>query len=227
MRKRIRQIGVQFTNSTVKIYSNYPSVELEVGHARDTSPYRVKINGDTIGCETIAKLIIDDKIYTFPDPFIEPTYQDPDWFDEKLAWRKSLGNDCFTVIEEALDSSEIISKFLDTPFTKDEEVQKKKMVIEMHISKDLYAKRKEREEAKKKREEEEKSKSKSISTGYSLNGTGTVKLTDVVSGSDWAPIRITANSLINAIEDRKDDKIIGSSAFSEDMTKDYIKKWQG
>ena len=189
---KIKSIGVQFSNSTVRMYMNDPVVELEMGSGRDTSPYRLKINGDTIGCETVAKLIIDDKIYTFADPYITPTYQDQGWGDEEVAWKRKLGLDCFSTIQEALGTN-MIDQFLDTPFPTDDVVQKRKRQIEMQISKELYEKRKEREEEKRreeKRREEEKKKLKENQQAYSLDpgygisagvGGGTVYIGDVIA----------------------------------------------
>lgn len=45
---KVKSIGIQFANGTVRMYLNEPEVELEIGKPDDTCPYRVKINGDTM-----------------------------------------------------------------------------------------------------------------------------------------------------------------------------------
>ena len=152
---KVNNLGIQYATGTVRMYLNDPVIELEIGSGIGTSKYRLKINGDTIGCETVAKLFIDGQVYTFSDPYIEPTYQDKDWSEEEVAWRKKLGLDCFMKIQETIGVN-IVDHFDNVPFTADDVIQKKKRQIEMQISKELYEKRKEREEEKRKREEEKK-----------------------------------------------------------------------
>ena len=186
---KIHSLGVQFTNSTVRMYLNDPQIQLEIGHGRDTSPLRLKINGDTIGCETIAKLIIDGKIHTFLDPYIIPVYKDKGWVEEEIAWKGKLGQDCFNAIQDALGGDGMISQFLDTPFPKDEDVQKRKRLMEMQISKELYEKRKEKEERERKeKEEQEKLKANQQSytvnpSDYSISEVGSIAINDVITGS--------------------------------------------
>ena len=162
---KVNNLGIQYATGTVRMYLNDPVIELEIGSGIGTSKYRLKINGDTIGCETVAKLFIDGQVYTFSDPYIEPTYQDKDWSEEEVAWRKKLGLDCFMKIQEAIGVN-IVDHFDNVPFTDDDVIQKKKRQIEMQISKELYEKRKEREEEKKLRENQQ-----GISVSQYGNGT--------------------------------------------------------
>ena len=150
---KIHSIGIQYANSSVRMYMNDPAIELRMGSEQDLSLYRLKINGDTMDCRDIAKLIIDGKIYTFTDPYIRPSYKDKGWSEEETAWKIKLGLDCFTTIQEALEPN-MLEQILEAPFPKDDEVQKRKRQMEMQISKDLYEKRKEKEELERKAQEE-------------------------------------------------------------------------
>jgi hypothetical protein len=188
---KVNNLGIQYANGTVRMYLNDPVIELEIGSGIDTSKYRLKINGDTIGCETVAKLFIDEQVYTFADPYIKPSYQDKDWSEEEVAWKKKLGLDCFMKIQEAIGVN-IVDHFDNVPFPSDDVIQKKKRQIEMQISRELYDKRKEREEEKRKREEERKLRENQQGTvlinqypGITGNtGVSVVKFSDVITQED-------------------------------------------
>lgn len=138
--KKVHSIGFQFANSTVKVYYNDPQIAVEIGAASDTSPYRVKVNGETIGCETIAKLIIDGKIHTFSDPFIKGSdFTDR---DEVVEWRKNLGLECFERILHSVDPDETaFAEFLKAPFKDGIEAEKKKKIIQLKVAKVVREKR--------------------------------------------------------------------------------------
>jgi len=137
--KKVHSIGFQFSNSTTKVYYNDPQIAVEIGAASDTSPYRVKVNGDTIGCETIAKVIIDGKIHTFADPFMKGSFTAR---DEVIEWRKQIGLECFERILHAVDPDETaFAEFLKAPFKDGIEAEKKKKTIEMKVAKAVREKR--------------------------------------------------------------------------------------
>jgi hypothetical protein len=137
--KKVHSIGFQFSNSTTKVYYNDPQIAVEIGAASDTSPYRVKVNGDTIGCETIAKVIIDGKIHTFADPFMKGSFTAR---DEVIEWRKQIGLECFERILHAVDPDETaFAEFLKAPFKDGIEAEKKKKTIELKVAKAVREKR--------------------------------------------------------------------------------------
>ena len=158
--KKIHSIGFQFANSTTKVYYNDPQIAVEIGAASDTSPYRVKVNGESIGCETIAKVIIDGKIHTFSDPFIKGSFTAR---DEVTEWRKHIGLECFERILHSVDPDETaFAEFLKAPFKDGIEAEKKKKMLEMKIAKAVREKR----EADKTKEQEPPKRNDSYSTGY-------------------------------------------------------------
>ena len=140
MSRKIHSIGFQFADSTVKLFPDEPSVNLEVSSGRDRSPYRVRVNGLVIECETVAKLFINGKVYTCTDPYISPSYQDKGWQEEEIAWRKHLGSECFDKILNAM-KTDMVDRLLDAEFPKDDEVQKKKRLLEKKIAKELHERR--------------------------------------------------------------------------------------
>lgn len=142
--KKVHSIGFQFANSTVKVYYNDPQIAVEIGSASDTSPYRVKVNGDTIGCETIAKVIIDGKIHTFADPFIKGSFSSR---DEVTEWRKNIGLECFERILHSVDPDEsAFAEFLKAEFKDGIEAEKKKKILEMKVAKTVRELREARKE---------------------------------------------------------------------------------
>lgn len=148
-KKKVHSIGFQFSNSTTKVYYNDPQIAVEIGAASDTSPYRVKVNGDSIGCETIAKVIIDGKIHTFADPFMKGSFTAR---DEVIEWRKQIGLECFERILHAVDPDETaFAEFLKAPFKDGIEAEKKKKMIELKVAKAVREKR----EAEKPKEPEQ------------------------------------------------------------------------
>lgn len=157
--KKVHSIGFQFANSTTKVYYNDPQIAVEIGAASDTSPYRVKVNGDTIGCDTIAKVIIDGKIHTFSDPFIKCSFSSR---DEVTEWRKHIGLECFERILHSVDPDEsAFAEFLQAPFKDGIEAEKKKKILEMKVAKAVREKREVRKET-----QEHPKRNDSYSTGY-------------------------------------------------------------
>lgn len=185
---KINSIGIQFANGTVRMYLNEPVVELELGSMKDTSPYRVKINGDTIECRSIAKLVIDEWSVSYPDPYIEiPSVRIK---EELNAWRSKLGLAAFSDIWRVVsdNKSDMIDIFSKTELKSDVEIEKAKKLIEMQVAKETYEKRKEFEE-KQRKEREEKERNLAnpqtfISPPNYINSpsnVGTVKISDVIS----------------------------------------------
>jgi hypothetical protein len=175
--KKVHSIGFQFANSTTKVYYNDPQIAVEIGAASDTSPYRVKVNGDTIGCETIAKVIIDGKIHTFSDPFIKGSFTAR---VEVIEWRKHVGLECFERILHSVDPDETaFAEFLKAPFKDGIEAEKKKKMIELKVAKAVREKR----EAEKPKEPEPPKRIDSYRTGYP---TKYVKDTATLEDS-WTP----------------------------------------
>lgn len=135
---KVNSIGIQFTNGTVAMYLNEPAVELEIGRPDDTSPYRVKINGDTIQCRDIAKLIIDKCVLTYPDPYIKiPSVRNK---DELRIWRSKLGLSAFSDIWRIVSDnmSDMIDLFAKAELKSDAEIEKAKKVIEMQVAKEMH-----------------------------------------------------------------------------------------
>lgn len=161
--KKVHSIGFQFVNSTTKVYYNDPQIAVEIGAASDTSPYRVKVNGESIGCDTIAKVIIDGKIHTFADPFMKCSFTDR---DEVTEWRKHVGLECFERILHSVDPDETaFAEFLSTPFKDGIEAEKKKKMIELKVAKAVREKR----EAEKPKEPEPPKKIDPYNPGYPTN----------------------------------------------------------
>jgi hypothetical protein len=189
---KVKSIGIQFANGTVRMYLNEPAVELEIGKPDDTCPYRVKINGDTMECREIAKLIIDNWVVSYPDPYIKiPSVTIK---EEVTAWRSKLGLSAFSDIWRVVsdNSNDMIDIFAKAELKSDDEIEKAKRVIEMQVAKETYEKRKEFEEKQRKeREERERNLANPqtfISPPNYINSpsnVGTVKISDIVgAGSD-------------------------------------------
>lgn len=143
---KVNSIGIQFTNGTVSMYLNEPVVELEIGRPDDTSPYRVKINGDTIQCRDIAKLIIDKCVLTYPDPYIKiPSIRNK---DELRIWRSKLGLSAFSDIWRIVsdNTSDMIDLFAKAELKSDTEIEKAKKVIEMQVAKEMHELKKDQPE---------------------------------------------------------------------------------
>lgn len=151
---KVKSIGIQFANGTVRMYLNEPEVGLVIGKPDDTCPYRLRINGETIECRDIAKLIIDDWVKSYPDPYIKiPSVRIP---EEKNAWRSKLGLSAFSDIWRVVsdNKSDMIDLFSKTELKSDVEIEKAKKLIEMQVAKETYEKRKELEEKERKEREE-------------------------------------------------------------------------
>ena len=196
---KVKSIGIQFANGTVRMYLNEPAVELEIGKPDDTCPYRVKINGETIECRSIAKLIIDGLAVSYPDPYIKiPSVRIP---EELNAWRSKLGLSAFSDIWRAVsdNANDMIDVFSKAELKSDEEIEKAKKLIEMQVAKETYEKRKELEEKERKEREEQERREQEfrekqianpqtfIAPPNCINSPsqlGTVKISDIV-GADY------------------------------------------
>lgn len=128
---KVKSIGIQFANGIVRMYLNEPAVELVIGKPDDTCPYRVKINGDTMECREIAKLIVDNWAVSYPDPYIKiPSVRNK---DELQIWRSKLGlsafSDIWRVVSDSLllvfcsdcvwlvESSEVVDRILEVHYS--------------------------------------------------------------------------------------------------------------
>jgi hypothetical protein len=167
---KVKNIGIQFANGTVRMYLNEPTVELEIGKPDDTCPYRVKINGDTMECREIAKLIVDDWVVSYPDPYIKiPSIRSS---DELKAWRSKLGLSAFSDIWRVVsdNSNDMIDVFSKAELKSDAEIEKAKKVIEMQVAKEMH-------DMKPKEEPKEDQKAMNTPTPYP-----TTAITDLSSG---------------------------------------------
>lgn len=147
---KVKSIGIQFANGIVRMYLNEPAVELVIGKPDDTCPYRVKINGDTMECREIAKLIVDNWAVSYPDPYIKiPSVRNK---DELQIWRSKLGLSAFSDIWRVVsdNANDMIDMFSKAQLKSDDEIEKAKKVIEMQVAKEMH-------EIKKNQPEEEES----------------------------------------------------------------------
>lgn len=136
---KVKSIGIQFANGTVRMYLNEPVVELEIGKPDDTYPYRVKINGDTMGCRDIAKLIIDNWVVSYPDPYIKIPSEIRN-NEELQIWRRKLGLSAFSDIWRVVgdNANDMLDSFSKAELKSDAEIEKAKKVIEMQVAKEMH-----------------------------------------------------------------------------------------
>lgn len=135
---KVKSIGIQFANGTVRMYLNEPEVCLEICKPDDTCPYRVRINGDTMECREIAKLIIDNWVVSYPDPYINiPSVRNK---EELQVWRSKLGLSAFSDIWRVVsdNTNDMIGIFSKAELKSDDEIEKAKRVIEMQVSKEMH-----------------------------------------------------------------------------------------
>ena len=161
---KVKSIGIQFANGTVRMYLNEPAVELEIGKPDDTCPYRVKINGDTMECREIAKLIVDNWVVSYPDPYIKiPSVRNK---DELQIWRSKLGLSAFSDIWRVVsdNANDIIDMFSKAELKSNDEIEKAKRVIEMQVAKEMH-------EIKKNQPEEESKEVEDPESNLSKPGT--------------------------------------------------------
>lgn len=176
---KVKSIGIQFANGTVAMYLNEPAVELEIGKPDDTCPYRVKINGDRIECRDIAKLIIDNWVVSYPDPYIKiPSVRNK---DELRIWRSKLGLSAFSDIWRVVsdNANDMIDLFSKAELKSDEEIEKSKKVIEMQVAKEMH-------EIKKNQPEEESNEVEDAESYLSKPGT--------ISSGGYYPGQYSSNS---------------------------------
>lgn len=152
---KVKNIGIQFANGTVRMYLNEPAVELEISKPDDTCPYRVKINGDTMECREIAKLIINDWFRSYPDPYIKiPSVRNK---DELQIWRSKLGLSAFSDIYHVVsdNANDMIDIFSKGELKSDDEIEKAKKVIEMQVAKQMHELKKDQPDDEKNKEVED------------------------------------------------------------------------
>ena len=165
---KVNSIGIQYANGTVRMYLNEPVVGLEIGKPDDTCPYRVKINGDTIECRDISKLIIDNCVVSYPDPYIKiPSIRNK---EELQIWRSKLGLSAFSDIWRGVsdNANDMIELFSKAELKSDVEIEKAKKVIEMQVAKEMH-------ELKKNQPEEESNEVEDAINYLSKPGTNTSK----------------------------------------------------
>lgn len=146
------------------MYLNEPAVELEIGKPDDTCPYRVKINGDTMECREIAKLIVDNWVVSYPDPYIKiPSVRNK---DELQIWRSKLGLSAFSDIWRVVsdNANDMIDIFSKAELKSNDEIEKAKRVIEMQVAKEMH-------ELKKNQPEEESKEVEDPESNLSKPGT--------------------------------------------------------
>ena len=206
---KVNSIGIQFANGTVRMYLNEPTVELEIGKPDDTCPYRVKINGDTMECRDISKLIIDNWVVSYPDPYIKiPSIRSS---DELKAWRSKLGLSAFSDIWRVVsdNANDMIDLFSKAELKSDTEIEKAKKVIEMQVAKEMHDK-------KPKEEPKEDQKAQNAPTPP-YPTTAIADLTDLSSGLVAVDKTVASTHKIAPIS--YDDCSIG---FNKEWIKDYI-----
>lgn len=157
-KQTIHTIAFQFKNGVVNEFTNYPSIALVIGgFAEENGCWRVIVNGQTIDCSTIAKVFIDGRGKTFPDPFFEIRTKNTDEKKRReiFHWKKNLGKAAFDFISESTDQEvSAFSYFVNTEFPSKRAIDKAQRAMAMKVAKALYE---ESEEAK-----EEKSTKESI-----------------------------------------------------------------
>lgn len=140
---KVHRLAVQFKDGTVKMFYNDPPITLHLGQPTvDSVLYILEVAGYSMDCARIAKLVIDDQIYTFEDAFIRDqiSRKGVELRDE---WIKKLGLDAFSTIEAHLAQgydkslSSIVS---NNDFKSDQDIEKKKRLYEMQIAKIVRSK---------------------------------------------------------------------------------------
>jgi hypothetical protein len=122
------------------MFYNEPQITLQL-HSNHV-PYILVVAGISIDCARIAKLVIDDQLYTFEDAFIRDQISNKG-VEESKEWRKKLGLDAFYTIEAHLaqgDDESLSSIVANSEFKSDQDVEKKKRLYEMQIAKIVHSK---------------------------------------------------------------------------------------
>ena len=151
---KVHRLAVQFKDGSAKMYYNDPQISLKLGNlaSDDTVPYCLEVAGDRdlIDCARIAKLVIDDRIYTFEDAFIRDQNQITSLMGEMYdEWIMKLGLDAFTTIEAHLaqgDEKCMSSMLANCEFKSKFDIEKKKRLYKMQIAKNVHSKNKKESE---------------------------------------------------------------------------------
>lgn len=142
-KQTIHTIAFQFKNGVVNEFTNYPSIALMIGGTAEEqlSCWRVIVNGQTIDCSTIAKVFIDGRGKTFPDPFFEIKTKNTDEKKRReiFHWKKNLGRAAFDFISKSTDQEEsAFNYFVNTEFPSQRAIDKAQRAMAMKVAKALY-----------------------------------------------------------------------------------------
>ena len=155
----IHTIAFQFKNGVVYEFTNYPSIALMIGGiAEKLGFWGVIVNGQTIDCSTIAKVFIDGRGKTFPDPFFDVRMNNTGEKRKReiFHWRKNLGKAAFDFISKYTDQEEsAFNYFVKTEFPSQRAIDKAQRAMAMKVAKALYE---ESEEAKEEKSTKEPTK---------------------------------------------------------------------
>ena len=140
---KVHRLAVQFKDGTVKMFYNDPQISLMLGQlSKDSVLYTLEVADSSIDCAKIAKLVIDDQIYTFEDAFIRDQISNKG-VELRNEWIKKLGLDAFSTIEAHLaqgDDKYLSSIVANSRFKSDQDIEKKKRLYEMQIAKIVHSK---------------------------------------------------------------------------------------
>lgn len=140
---KVHRLAVQFKDGTVKMFYNDPPISLRLGQfPMDSVLYTLEVASSSIDCARIAKLVIDDQIYTFEDAFIRDQISN-ERVELRNEWIKKLGLDAFSTIEAHLAQGEdksLSSIVANSSFKSDQDIEKKKRLYEMQIAKIVRSK---------------------------------------------------------------------------------------
>lgn len=97
----IQTLAIRYKTGRVIIFDQVGTVKLEIG---GTVPFSVEIGSKFIDCAEILHLVINGKLYTFPDPIAAA----PDFRvdDSLLKGRSYLGMDAFETIRSYLPGAD-------------------------------------------------------------------------------------------------------------------------
>lgn len=140
---KVHRLAVQFKDGTVRMFYNDPQIALRLGQLSSGSMmYTLEVASSSIDCARIAKLVIDDQIYTFEDAFIRDQISNKR-VEERNEWIKKLGLDAFSTIEAHLaqeDDESLSSIVANNEFKSDQDIEKKRRLYEMQIAKIFHSK---------------------------------------------------------------------------------------
>lgn len=141
-KQTIHTIAFQFKNGVVNEFTNYPSIAMMIGGiAEENGCWRVIVNGETIDCSTIAKVFIDGKTKTFPDPFFDIRMNNTGEKRKReiFYWKKNLGKSAFDFISKCTDQEgSAFNYFANSEFPSQMAIDKAQRAMSMKVAKALY-----------------------------------------------------------------------------------------